>query len=88
MQEELKVGLALGSGAFRGLSQIGILEVFEENHIPIHMVSGCSIGAVVGSIYCAGRGLKICEGPCLHAGREAAGRRDAAKGGSHQGRED
>lgn len=62
MQEELKVGLALGSGAFRGLSQIGILEVFEENHIPIHMVSGCSIGAVVGSIYCAGADLKYVKG--------------------------
>lgn len=48
------IGLGLGSGAMRGLAHIGVLQVMEENHIPIDLMSGCSMGAVVGGIYCCG----------------------------------
>lgn len=48
------VGLALGGGAARGIAHIGVLEVLEEAEIPIHMIAGCSAGALVGSLFAAG----------------------------------
>lgn len=44
-----KVGMALGSGAARGLSQIGILLWLKENGIDVYCVSGTSIGSVIGA---------------------------------------
>lgn len=49
-----RLGLALGSGAFRGLSHIGVLDVFEKEGIPIDLIAGTSIGALVGAVYAAG----------------------------------
>jgi NTE family protein len=49
------IGLALGSGAARGFSHIGILEVLEEEGIRPDVIAGCSIGAFVGAAYLAGR---------------------------------
>ncbi len=49
-----KIGLALSSGGARGLSQIVILEAFEELGITPHLISGSSIGAVVGTAYASG----------------------------------
>jgi len=46
-----KVGLALGSGAARGLAHIGVLNVLEKAGIPIDAIVGTSIGAAVGSLY-------------------------------------
>ena len=45
------VGLALGGGAARGLAHIGVLEVLEKEGIPIDMIAGTSMGAIVGAIY-------------------------------------
>lgn len=55
--KRIKVGLALGSGAARGLAHIGVLKVLEEHNIPIDAVAGTSIGAVVGGLYAAGLGI-------------------------------
>ncbi len=60
----LRIGLALGGGAFRGLAHIGVLEVLEENGVPIHMVAGTSMGAVVGGIYCTGMRMGLLEKYC------------------------
>lgn len=65
-QERPKIGLGLGSGAMRGLAHIGVLQVMEENKIPIDVVSGCSIGSVVGGIYCCGVQPKRLEQLALH----------------------
>ena len=46
-----KVGLALGSGAARGLAHIGVLTVLEKEGIPIDMIAGTSAGAAVGALY-------------------------------------
>ncbi|MCD4688289.1 MAG: patatin-like phospholipase family protein, partial [Desulfuromonadaceae bacterium] len=46
-----KVGLALGGGAARGLSHIGVLEAFEECGLPIDVISGTSMGAIIGAMY-------------------------------------
>lgn len=48
------IGLALGGGAVWGISHIGILKVLENHHIPVHYMSGTSIGALVGGLYAAG----------------------------------
>ena len=46
-----KVGLALGGGYARGLAHIGVLEVLEREGIPIDIISGTSIGALIGALY-------------------------------------
>ncbi|MCF6247094.1 MAG: patatin-like phospholipase family protein [Desulfobacula sp.] len=47
----VRIGLALGAGAARGWSHIGVLKVFEEEGIHIDMIAGTSMGALVGAIY-------------------------------------
>jgi NTE family protein len=49
-----RIGLALGGGGARGLAHIGILKVFEKEHLPIDILVGTSIGALVGGAYAAG----------------------------------
>ena len=46
-----KVGLALGGGAARGLAHLGVLKVLEDAKIPIHIITGTSLGALVGGLY-------------------------------------
>lgn len=50
----LKIGLALGSGGLRGLAHVGVLKVLEKENIPIDYVAGCSIGSLIGALYCSG----------------------------------
>ena len=52
-----KVGLALSSGAARGLAHVGVLDVLERNGIPIDMIAGTSIGAIIGAFYAAGKDI-------------------------------
>lgn len=56
-----KIGLALGSGAARGLAHIGVIKVLEENNIPIDCVAGSSIGAVIGGLWASGLGIAEIE---------------------------
>ncbi len=49
------VGLALGSGAALGLAHVGVLKIFERERIPIDLVSGSSIGSLIGSLYAIGK---------------------------------
>ena len=46
-----KLGLALGSGAVRGLAHIGVIQALVKNDIPIDYIAGTSIGAWVGAHY-------------------------------------
>ena len=48
------VGLALSSGAAKGLSHIGVIQVLEENGIDIDVVAGSSMGAYVGAVWAYG----------------------------------
>jgi NTE family protein len=48
---EPKVCLALGGGAARGLAHLGVLKVFEDAKLPIDMIAGTSLGALVGGLY-------------------------------------
>ena len=49
------VALALSSGGARGLAHIGAIEELEEQEYRISAVSGCSMGALVGGVYAAGK---------------------------------
>ncbi len=53
-KHQLKVGLALGGGGARGLAHIGVLKALEEEGVPVDMVAGTSVGALIGSLYAAG----------------------------------
>jgi NTE family protein len=46
-----KIGLALGSGAYRGFAHLGVIDVLKKNDVPISYVSGTSIGALVAAYY-------------------------------------
>ena len=49
-----KIGYALGGGAARGLSHIGVLKVLEEYGIYPDIIAGTSMGAVIGALYADG----------------------------------
>jgi len=50
-----KIGVALGSGGARGFAHVGVLKVFQEEGIPVDLIAGSSMGALVGSFYAAGQ---------------------------------
>ena len=50
-----KVALVLRSGGARGYAHIGVIEALEARGFEIIAVSGCSMGAVIGGIYAAGK---------------------------------
>lgn len=49
-----KIGLALGGGGAKGISHVLILEALEEMDLRPSFVTGTSIGALIGAMYCAG----------------------------------
>lgn len=49
-----KIGLALSAGGVRGFAHVGVLEVLDNAGMPIDMMSGTSMGSVIGSLYSAG----------------------------------
>lgn len=50
-----RLGLALGSGSARGLAHIGVIKALEQSGLRPDVVTGTSMGAVVGSMYAAGK---------------------------------
>jgi NTE family protein len=52
--EQPKIGLALGSGGARGFAHLGVIKVLKDEGIPIHLIAGSSMGALVGSFYATG----------------------------------
>jgi len=45
------IGLALGSGGWRGLAHIGVIKELKDNGIPIDYIAGCSAGSLIGGLY-------------------------------------
>lgn len=64
MKDNIKIGLALGSGSARGLAHIGVIETLSKYNIPIHAVSGSSAGAIIGAMYCCGVDFKYVKALC------------------------
>jgi NTE family protein len=56
-----KIGLALAGGFARGIAHIGVLRAFREAGIPIDYVAGTSVGALIGTGFCAGASLELME---------------------------
>jgi len=56
-----RVGLALSGGFARGIAHIGVIRTLRAAHIPIDMISGTSVGALIGAVYCAGTPLEEME---------------------------
>jgi NTE family protein len=56
-----RIGVALSGGSARALAHIGVLEVLESLGVEISAVSGTSMGAIIGSLYCSGVSLKEAE---------------------------
>ncbi len=50
----VRVGVALGGGAARGLAHLGVLKALERNGIVVNMIAGTSAGAMTGIMYSAG----------------------------------
>jgi NTE family protein len=61
MIDGCKIGLALGGGAARGLAHIGVLKVLEQQGIPIDLIAGTSIGALVGGVFATTRSAAATE---------------------------
>ena len=51
------IGLALGGGFARGFAHLGVLQVLEQNHIPITHIAGTSVGSILGAAYASGAPL-------------------------------
>jgi len=49
------ISLVLGSGGARGMAHIGIIRWLVENDYQIKSISGCSIGALIGGVFAAGK---------------------------------
>ncbi len=49
-----RIGLALSGGAARGLAHIGVIQWLDEHRIPVDMVAGTSMGALIGGAFATG----------------------------------
>jgi NTE family protein len=58
------IGLALGGGFARGFAHLGVLQVFEQNQIPISHIAGSSVGSILGAAYASGTPLGRIIGVC------------------------
>jgi NTE family protein len=57
-KKQPRVGLALAGGFARGIAHIGVLRVLREEGIPVDVVAGTSVGALIGAAYCSGASLE------------------------------
>ena len=54
LRSRKRIGLALSGGAAHGLAHIGVLKLLEEKEIPVSLVSGTSVGSIIGAFWAAG----------------------------------
>ena len=50
----VRIGVALSGGFARVMTHVGVLQVLEENHIPVYAITGISSGAIIAAAYAAG----------------------------------
>ncbi len=53
-EDGLDVGLVLSGGGAKASTQVGVLQILDELEIPVHCITGTSMGSVVGAFYAAG----------------------------------
>lgn len=56
-----RIAIVLGGGGARGLAHIGVLKALKEEQIPIDMIVGTSMGAIIGTMYGSGVPIKQIE---------------------------
>ncbi|HXT27271.1 MAG TPA: patatin-like phospholipase family protein [Candidatus Eisenbacteria bacterium] len=56
-----KIGVALEGGGALGLAHIGVLQWFEDHHIPVDYIAGTSMGGLVGGLYATGKSPRELE---------------------------
>jgi NTE family protein len=61
-----RIGLALSGGGARGIAHIGVLKVMEEMRVPVHCITGTSIGSIVGGGYATGASAASLEKTVLN----------------------
>jgi NTE family protein len=66
---EVVIGLALGSGAAYGFAHIGVLKVLDESSIPLDIVCGSSMGAVIAALWAAGFKIEEIEKQMINLGK-------------------
>ena len=57
-EQQHSMGLVLSGGGVRGMAHIGLIKALEEQGFYIEMVSGTSVGAIIGAMYCNGRSVE------------------------------
>jgi len=55
LKKRPKIGVALEGGGALGLAHIGVLQWFEDHHIPVDYIAGTSMGGLVGGMYATGK---------------------------------
>jgi NTE family protein len=58
------VALALGGGFARGFAHLGVIQILEQNHIPISHIAGTSVGSILGAAYASGAPLAKIMATC------------------------
>jgi NTE family protein len=56
-----RIGLVLSGGGARGLAHVGVLKVLERERIPVDVIAGTSMGAIVGGLYASGMDARTVE---------------------------
>ncbi len=56
-----KVGLVLSGGGARGAAHVGVIKELQRQNIPIDVITGTSMGAIVGGLYAAGTSIEDLE---------------------------
>jgi NTE family protein len=49
-----RIGLVLSGGGARGLAHVGVLKVLESARVPVDVIAGTSMGAIIGGLYASG----------------------------------
>ena len=55
MDNEFNIGLVLSGGGARGAAHVGVLKALEEMRIPVDVITGTSMGSIVGGLYASGK---------------------------------
>lgn len=63
------VALVLGAGNARGLAHIGVLQALEEAEIPVDILAGSSMGALIGALYAVGHSIEDLKAFAAHLPR-------------------
>jgi NTE family protein len=66
-----RIGLVLSGGGARGLAHVGVLKVLERQRVPIDVIAGTSMGAIIGGLYASGMSANELEAELLKVNWES-----------------